>query len=682
MASNSTYAIAYLIAADKLRGKGPAQDEIEGIRNLPSGMELPHGRVVLFGGDQIYPWPAHEAYDEHTFTPYELALPMPPPDPQTKSVRAASRDVFAIPGNHDWYDGLNAFDDQFCRARAGRSHRQGRRFGDFQTCQHRSSFAIKLPHNWWIWGADIQLTDVLNSGQLDYFTTIADHMGKDDRFILLTAEPSWYALDTPEGRQAARNLTELISAPLSKGAKLCGILSGDWHHYARYNEKQHLGNMNLITAGGGGAYMHGTYSLDKEIKFRWNEQRDLDFHLDCKLEPNPTSEDAAPTQTTRNACYPSKTKSFRTALNVLRFPRDNVSFFIAAGILYWLMTWTFATLRVDAWINIPPGGAITRGLTQTPAAVRECLQGPEGHAALRQSRAAAKDVGTCILGSKEKLFTGTGTVEEWTLQTMQFYFQFFDRSHFLEQTLATFVKGLHLLLLGIVNSILAAVFLFGVLVVFFVVAKSKSKSSFALVSRGLQAFGHLCVHLAAMWGLYSFIAYFNYGAVAKLASWLASLTPEWKFRLGVDPPGPGDALTLIWVPMEFWTRIVYPVEMIIVGGIVGALIFAAYLSLSYVVGRVNADWIFSSQRIADYKCFLRMRFDRDKLTIYPICLDRVPDRAGWRRRRAPAPGQAAVVPVSPLRPRLIEGPIVIRPDEIPRPGEAMPGAVTDASTAR
>ena len=146
--------------------------------------------------------------------------------------------------------------------------------------------------------------------------------------------------------------------------------------------------------------------------------------------------------------------------------------------------------------------------------------------------------------------------------------------------------------------------------------------------------------------------------------------------------GQGDALTFLMIPTEFWARIVYPIEMIIIGGILGALIFATYLSLSYVVGKVNADWIFSSQRIADYKCFLRMRFDRHKLTIYPICLDRVPDRSGWRWRRAPQRGQALVEPRSPLRPRLIEGPIVIRPDEIPRPGEPVPIAAKVAAMSR
>jgi hypothetical protein len=659
---DSTYAIAYLLSADRLTGKGPAKEGIEGIRGLPSGQELPHGHLLLFGGDQIYPWPAREAYDESTFAPYEMALPQSPTAPR--------RDVFAIPGNHDWYDGLNAFDDQFCRARAGRSQRLGRQFGNFQTCQHRSSFAIKLPHNWWIWGADIQLNDVLDSGQLDYFTTVADCMGKDDKFILLTAEPSWYEIETLQGQAAANNLRELIRAPIAKGAKLCGILTGDSHHYARYNEKDQLGNMNLITAGGGGAYVHGTYHLKQEIKFHWGA-RDLDFKLGRKLKPDDSAQDAIPKQTNHNACYPSKARSRLLALHALRFPGRNVSFWIAAGILYWLMTWTFANLKVDFWLEIPEGGKITRGLTQSPAAVRECLQ-PEADtvAKLRQSRAAQRDVKSCILGSTEKTFTGTGNVEEWTLQMVQFYFE--DKTdRFIWKTWIAFWKGIHLLLLGIVNSILAAVFLFGVLVTFFIIAQSKRKRVLGLVSRGTQAFFHLSAHLAVMWGLYSGLAYLNYTYADKLAGLVAKWGPEWGVQALQVAGQPDTALTFLWVPMEFWARAVYPIEMIAIGGFVGSLIFAVYLSLAYALGKVNSDWVFSSQRIADYKCFLRLRFEPDKLTIYPICLDSVPDRGGWRRRRNPQPGQALVEPKSPLRPRLIEGPIVIRPDDIPRPGEQL-----------
>ena len=84
-----------------------------------------------------------------------------------------------------------------------------------------------------------------------------------------------------------------------------------------------------------------------------------------------------PKQTSANACYPSKARSRASALNAFRFPVNNVSFCVAVGIIYWLMTWTFANLRVDAWLDIPPGEKITRGLTQSPLQLRECLQPEE-----------------------------------------------------------------------------------------------------------------------------------------------------------------------------------------------------------------------------------------------------------------------------------------------------------------
>jgi len=215
---DSTYSVAYLLAADKLYAEqSKATGGIRGIRGLHSSPELNHGRLLIFGGDEIYPWPTHEAYDLKTFKPYALALPEPPPDPQTGRPPPARRHVYAIPGNHDWYDGLNTFDDKFCRARAaGSADEGGMRFGDWETRQHRSSFAIKLPHNWWIWGADIQLHDLLDSGQINYFRTVAEQMGPQDRFILCTADPSWYALGTPEEQFARENLLSLISAPIRR----------------------------------------------------------------------------------------------------------------------------------------------------------------------------------------------------------------------------------------------------------------------------------------------------------------------------------------------------------------------------------------------------------------------------------------------------------------------------------
>jgi hypothetical protein len=54
-----------------------------------------------------------------------------------------------------------------------------------------------------------------------------------------------------------------------------------------------------------------------------------------------------------------------------------------------------------------------------------------------------------------------------------------------------------------------------------------------------------------------------------------------------------------------------------------------------------------------------MKFEKDKLTIYPIALDKVPGRFGWKSRNKDALEGPLIVPKKPLKPRLIEGPIVI-----------------------
>jgi hypothetical protein len=668
---DSTYSIAYLLAADKLYGEqSKTTGGIQGIRGLQGDPELNHGRLLVFCGDEVYPWPTHESYDLKTFKPYGLALPEPPPDSSGR-LPAASRHVYAIPGNHDWYDGLNAFDDKFCRARAaGSGSHGGMRFGDWETRQHRSSFAIKLPHNWWIWGADIQLHDLLDSGQIEYFRAVAEHMGPQDRFILCTAEPSWYAMGTPEEQFARENLSGLIEAPIRRGAKLCGIFSGDWHHYSRYSEKEALGNMNLITAGGGGAYIHGTYHLKRELDFEWIG-RNLKFRLDRKLEPSRSPNEPEPKETKRDACYPSKGTSYRLALGNWLFPKRNFGFCLAVGLIYWLMTWTFANLRVDFWLDVPRDAKVTRGLIQTPRALRECLDPttqPEQRPQQKTRRSIVPpttDVRTCLLATGverpdgHKRFDGTGRIEEWTLQLIEFYV----KAPSWASTGFLFLKGVHLLLLGMINSVGATLFLFGIWFAFFAITQSKYRGKRGMFSRVVQATLHHGTHLLFMWGLYCFFVHLNDKYVED---WLVALaryvdTSKLTWLSGSDVDGPA---TLLFAPIQFWVSAAYPFEMVFIGGTLGGLIFGLYLMLTYVVGRINCDWIFSSQRIAGYRCFLRMRFEPDKLTIYPIRLDSVPDRGGWRWKRNPGPRESRVEPTSALKPRLIEGPIVIRPDEV------------------
>ena len=164
---NSTYAVAYAIAQPALTIDGP-----------DGPVELPRGDLLVFGGDEVYPMPSREEYQRRLVSPYTAAFGDDAP--------AERPHVYAVPGNHDWYDGLSAFTRLFC------SDIGGRRFAGWWTRQRRSYFAVKLPHRWWLVGSDGQLQSDLDVPQIEHFREIAArHMQPGDKVILCLSTPVW-----------------------------------------------------------------------------------------------------------------------------------------------------------------------------------------------------------------------------------------------------------------------------------------------------------------------------------------------------------------------------------------------------------------------------------------------------------------------------------------------------------
>ncbi len=211
---DSTYAMASLISQPQI--------DLEGVGSLPAA------KLLIMGGDQVYPFPTRTAYRERFAMPYSTALP-PAPDGNWRRL------LFVLPGNHDWYDGLSSFDHMFCKARFG--HAAENRIGGWLCPQHRSYFAIRLPHNWWIWGADIQLAQYLDAGQILYFEGVAEamkaHPTEAPKLILCTAEPSWN-YDKDEKLQGEDNLSTITKIATDAGARIAAVVAGDLHHYSRY----------------------------------------------------------------------------------------------------------------------------------------------------------------------------------------------------------------------------------------------------------------------------------------------------------------------------------------------------------------------------------------------------------------------------------------------------------------
>jgi hypothetical protein len=268
---------------------------------------LPRGRILVFGGDEVYPVASPEGYDHRLEGPWRAALPWTEPPSAT---------LYAIPGNHDWFDGLTGFMRLFG---------QGRWIGGWRTHQTRSYFAAQLPHRWWLWGVDIQSDALIDEPQLDFFARVAERTQPGDRLILATAVPSWTLLDRDP--HAYRNLAYLERAILRPaGIRLKLTLAGDSHHYSRYQQlgaEEEIGPTHKITSGGGGAFLHPTHVLPSHASIGVTPD-DLDDVTDYAM----------------ITTYPTRGRSRLLSLAAIGLAVRNPSFCAIPGVVALMLLWT------------------------------------------------------------------------------------------------------------------------------------------------------------------------------------------------------------------------------------------------------------------------------------------------------------------------------------------------------
>ncbi len=286
---DSTYSVAWMQAQPSL--------EVGGEKTY-------RGQLLVFGGDQVYPDANKENYTRRFKTPYSWALPDDklPDDQQPK--------IYAIPGNHDWYDGLLLFLAYFCR-------REPAPIGKWRTQQRRSYFALRLTESLWLWGVDIQLSEDVDAPQADYFIEVAEKMPRGASIIICTAVPGWYSPEE-KGFACLGYFNHKVILKVDRNLRVCLVLSGDVHHYSRYQAPD---NLQFITAGGGGAFLHPTHTLRRKVSAFWNRKR-----VELCLAKKQGSEE--------EACYPSRRESRRYALRNCAFAFLNLKFTALMGALY------------------------------------------------------------------------------------------------------------------------------------------------------------------------------------------------------------------------------------------------------------------------------------------------------------------------------------------------------------
>ena len=320
---NPTFAIARLLATPALKVEGLSEP-------------LPMGRLLVMGGDQVYPTASRDEYQRRLIAPFEAAAQGQPWRTDPPSVH-----LYAVPGNHDWYDGLLAFLGIFCRRRqagAFAAARDGRDVGGRRTQQTRSYFALELPHNWWLWAVDVQLKGYVDQPQIDFFVNAAEKwMPEGARVILCTGQPSWVLVDEANPEPAFKNFDYVAALPAQaeRGHRLCVVLTGDSHHYSRYSE----GDCQYVTAGGGGAFLHPTHHLKRQKAFTWSypspgqprEPGQTAYRRNFELARDPASQ--------QDSLYPPAATSRALTWRLLGFALLNPIYAATIGVLYVFFTW-------------------------------------------------------------------------------------------------------------------------------------------------------------------------------------------------------------------------------------------------------------------------------------------------------------------------------------------------------
>jgi hypothetical protein len=230
-------------------------------------LHAPRGEILLFGGDTAYPVATAQEITNRVIVPFNQVLETLPVD--------RPRALLGIPGNHDWYDGLDGFARMFRRyddenvARpsiVGISQRMIERYAEwarefvrggkiekpkalalrgYTPVQSASYFALPLTARLHLFAVDRQLRS-LDNRQCRFFESWRMQHPEVTPWVMLP-DPLFSF-----GRPSKTGTAMIEALGLDLETKPHFLLSGDVHHYERLRHGAAL----HVTAGGGGAFLH------------------------------------------------------------------------------------------------------------------------------------------------------------------------------------------------------------------------------------------------------------------------------------------------------------------------------------------------------------------------------------------------------------------------------------------
>jgi hypothetical protein len=260
---------------------------------------LPRGDILLFGGDTAYPAATANELERRLLRPWNRVL-------RTRGDDGRARVLLGIPGNHDWYDGLDGFARLFRRSiledfvepshvdddspaettdplatraegviqrhlhvdEVGESLRLAKETVEsiaailggskirrptrlairgYAPVQEASYWALPLAPGLDLWGVDRQLRDADFRQRVFFARRRAET--PNHKVVFVAPDP---ALAYGEPNEPGGRLLDAAGFTLRANRLL--YLTGDAHHY----ERQSVGESLHVIAGGGGAFLHGT----------------------------------------------------------------------------------------------------------------------------------------------------------------------------------------------------------------------------------------------------------------------------------------------------------------------------------------------------------------------------------------------------------------------------------------
>lgn len=259
---------SFLVIGDP--GEGDASQHILRDQFLLLGQQ-PEVKFLVISSDVIYPSGAMKDYESRFYLPF----------------KGFAKPIYAIPGNHDWYDALEAFAANFLEAPAARSAMRARRTVDHgltTTTESRIETAIQQ-------AARLREQYGLQVGtqRAPYFEIHTDRLSliSVDTGVLRTVDADQLAwLQTALTRARGRFKFVVLGHPLYAGGAYQGatdepfaalhrllrenevdvVMAGDTHDFEFYRESYTSGNkqrtLHHFVNGGGGAYLSIGTALD------------------------------------------------------------------------------------------------------------------------------------------------------------------------------------------------------------------------------------------------------------------------------------------------------------------------------------------------------------------------------------------------------------------------------------